>query len=283
MDPNKHMLKNVSDFKRRVNDFNRNLRYASSVFIIAFIAIFLDGVVFPPLSYIYLVVVLVCTTIFVALASILKKNQPSFTEYLLYYFWMGNNYLDKYENKGASDKDLKDAISFFKKLDNLLFEGTPWVKIYRFEIEKAINNSIEWLEKWTSKFVLKSLKKRKTDIYQQVDEVFNKTFEFLLDEKFIELRDFLNSYVASYVIKSKNPLVKFFKWLRLSRKRCILFYGTIAIVVLAGITYTLYIKLGFDFVYKLYSIIFGIVFCLSLVISYINKKYFPDKTSTKEN
>ena len=143
MEPNNYMLKNVADFKRRVNDFNRKLRYASLIFIIVFITFFLDGEFYPPPGIILFIVVLVCATIFVALVLKLEKNQPSFTEYLLYYFWMGNNYLNKYENEGALNKDLKEAISYFKKLDYLLARASPWVKGHRFEIEKAINDSIE--------------------------------------------------------------------------------------------------------------------------------------------
>ena len=277
LDPNKYMLKNVADFKRRANDFNRNLRYAALIYILLFITIYIDSVVYPPQTYATPGIAGICSLIFIILALKLSKKKPSFKEYLLYYFWMGKDYLDKYHNKGASDKDLKNAISFFKKLDYNLVQSSSFENRHKFDTEEAMYKSIDWLEKWIDKFVYKSLKKGKTDIYPTVDKVFNESFKYLLDEDFNRLNNFLQPYVQDYVKKSKYPIVNFFYWLHSSYKRCLFFYGGAAVCIIVGLCYAIYINYGIETVFGVFTVASVVLFTIGMIISYFNKKFTPHK------
>jgi len=197
-----YMLKNAPEFKQKLKKFYDKLRnLAVSILLIPLLYI-LSIYVFPDnkiASTIILFLLMAYIIIFLILADRISKVRPSFKEYVLYYFWQGKYFLNKYENEGASEKNITTSLSYFKKLELKLFRNISTIKPYRFETEANMNKSVEWLEKWIDNYVIDALKKRKANTHQKVDDVFERTFEYFIDEDFSKLCKFLEPYVKPYL------------------------------------------------------------------------------------
>lgn len=277
MEPDKYMQETTPKFKeksRRYYTKSRNL--ALTILIIPLLYVL--TVYFSPLNNyitpIALIILFAYVLGFIFLLSKIVKEKPSFKEYVLYYFWQGKYYLNKYSQEGASEQDIKSSLKFFKKLQTVLFQNYDSFGPYRFETEENMEKSIGWLEKWTKELVIYSLKKRQTEkLIQTVNEVFNGTYRYFVDEDFSGLTTFLKPYTALYIVKSENKILNFFDWLNSSYKRCIIFYGILCVIIIIVVCYAIYFYYGLVFLFGIFTISSVIISLLAILHSYLKKKF----------
>ncbi len=270
------MLKNAPVFKEKLRKYYNKIRNLALSILVIPVLYLITIYIIPDnktLSSIVLLILLIYMILFFVFFDRALKEKPAFKEYVLHYFWQGKYYLDKYSNQGASEKDAKTSLSFFKKLDTKLFRNISTVKPYRFETEEKMNQSIVWLEKWVSNYVIDSLNKRKSGINKKVEEVFKGTFEFIIDENFNGLCVFLKPYVKPYLKKSDIPIINFFYWLHSSHKRCIIFYGGLFTSIIIIAAYSIYYYYGLEILFGVFTVISVIGFFLGIIRSYFNKRF----------
>ena len=219
MKPDEYMRENTPKFKEKSRKFYTRLRNLASTIPIILILYILTFYLSPINHYVtpiaLLILVIYILSVIVVFNKI-SKERPSFKEYVLYYFWQGKYYLDRYLKDNSSEEDIKNSLKFFNKLQNVLFQNYNSFGPHRFETEENMEKSIKWLEIWIRKVVIDSLKKRETKINSLVNEVFKGTYENLIDENFSGMVAFLKPYVALYVVKSDNNFINFINWLHSS-------------------------------------------------------------------
>ena len=107
----------LTTFKEENNRFMRKLRRVLLTSLIIPIAIGVDiFLVISPQSILSLITIIIWSLILIIWLILLFKEQPSYKEYIVYYFWMGKNFLDKYKKDGATNEDRKKALYYFSKV-----------------------------------------------------------------------------------------------------------------------------------------------------------------------
>jgi len=264
-------------FKEKNNRFVIKLRRILLTSLIVPVVINLDIVFLKsPNSILSIIAITVYSFIFGYWLALSLKEQPSYKEYLVYYFWMGKNFLDRYEKEGASNEDRKKALYYFQSLSNQLNRFVPTTN--RFETEKPMNKSIKLFNQWVSRFVIPSFKKGKIEeTYLKINEVFETSFLLLQDENFIELEKYLTPIVQPHLIKLKNPIRRFIEWLYSSQRRCLVFY---AIMLLSGFSIVIYVSyslgLGLSGILGFCGILTAVVAVTKLIQSHLAKKFQTD-------